>query len=83
MNVCFPAEPEIITDVRTIDEEGNEKTRNDLVCGVSVKTEGNSTKTAIVSLDVRGWAKNTNLMLKFELSELVSAISQATLYADK
>lgn len=76
MNVRYSA-PEIIGTHRIVNQDGDDTHRADYVVGVAV-TEKDG-KSALVQLDIRQYRGNKNLVLEFELHELVSAISLATL----
>lgn len=82
MNTRYKDCPEIISTLREINSEGDDLGVGDRVMGVQVRIEGKE-KPAIVQLDVRNFKKQNNLILEVELSELVAAISVATLNADK
>ncbi len=82
MNSKYQNCPELIASVREITSHGDDVDIGDRVTGIRVRIEGTN-KPAIAQLDVRDLRKNINLIIEIELSELVSALSLATLNADK
>lgn len=48
----YPANPELIATLNTVDSDGEQSYHGDRICGISVK-EGSDGAAAIVTLDVR------------------------------
>lgn len=76
----YPANPELISSVKEVNGDGDDKIYPDLVTGISIQM-GNG--VGIAQLDLKGFKRNTNLIIEIELAELVAAISSASLNADK
>lgn len=82
MNTRYKGRPEIISNVRILEDEGDEEYLGDKVTGIQVTNELEN-GGAIVQIDVRGTETGKNLLIEFELAELVAAISFATLNAER
>lgn len=81
MNSKYKNCPEIIAEVREVTSDGDEKHFGDKVLGIQVRvSEG---VPAIVQFDIRSIRGSNNLIVGVELSELVSALSLATLNPEK
>lgn len=82
MKTKYRTIPEVIAEVRTITGEEDEFV-GDKVTGIQVRVDEDSAPT--VQIDVRDFnsKKSQNIILEIELSELVAAISVATLNAEK
>lgn len=80
MNSRYKKTPEVIASVKTIDKSGDESFIGDLVAGIQVVT---SDDTAIAQLDLRSAKTGNNTVIEIELSELVAAISLATLHSER
>jgi hypothetical protein len=82
MNTKYKNTPEIIASLRKITPAGDDIGLGDRVAGIQVvKTTNNPTGT--VQIDVRDLQRNQNLIVEFELPELVAALSLATLNAEE
>lgn len=82
MNIKYKDCPEVISTVREITDKGNDLPIGDKVTGIQVRIEGKN-KPAVAQLDVRDFKKQSSLVVEIELSELMAALSLATLNADK
>jgi hypothetical protein len=79
MNSRFSNAPEVIGTVSEIIGD-DEKTYGDKVIGVSVRVVNG---VAVAKLDVRELKRSHWIEIEIELSELVAAVSLATLNAEK
>jgi len=79
MNSRFSDTPEVIATI-TVTKNGDDDMLGDFVCGVSVK---NFNGSAVATIDIREFRKAGNLACEIELSELVAALSLATLNSSK
>ena len=74
--------PELIANVREVTSEGDGMTIGDRVTGIQVRVEGKD-MPAVAQIDVRDFRKRSSLVVEIELSELMAALSLATLNAEK
>lgn len=80
MNVRY-SNPEVIATIRTVNQDGDDVSQSDHVCGFGVFSAGGDS-TPILQLDIRDFKKGNNLIVEIELSEAIQAISHATLHKD-
>lgn len=79
MNTRYTKTPEIIGTVTTIDKNGNDEYVGDRVVGISAKKSERGVGS--ISLDIRDIEKESCIQVSVELTEILSAIGQATLNA--
>ena len=82
MNIKYKDCPELISTIREVTSDGDDLPMGDRVTGIQVRVEGKN-KPAVAQLDVRDFNKRRSLIVEIELSELMAALSLATLNADK
>jgi len=84
MNTKYEATPEVIATVRTIGED-KDYSIGDVVAGVSIQSENGKAVAQIDlrNLDLRQSKDADHLIIEIELSEIIAAISFATLNADR
>jgi hypothetical protein len=82
MNIKYNDCPELISTIREVTPEGDDVPMGDRVTGIQVRVEGKN-KPAIAQMDIRDYKKRSSLVIEIELSELMAALSVATLNADK
>lgn len=82
MNSKYKDCPELIATVREVTSEGEDLPIGDRVTGIHVRVKGKN-KPAVAQLDVRDFRKRSSIVVEIELSELMAALSLATLNADK
>jgi hypothetical protein len=80
VNVRY-SNPEVISKIRTINQDGDDIDISDKVCGFGVVIH-DARKVPILQLDIRDFTKGKNLIVEIELSEAIQAISLATLNRD-
>jgi hypothetical protein len=80
MNARFKNTPEVIASVSTVDSNGNDTDVGDKVTGVMVR---NSNGTPVVQLDIRNYKKDSNLTVEIEAAELMAALTQALVHAER
>lgn len=80
MNIRY-SNPEVISKIRTINQDGDDIDISDKVCGFGVFTH-EARKVPVLQLDIRDFKKGKNLIVEIELSEAIQAISHATLHKD-
>ncbi len=82
--MSYPNNPEVIATVETIDTEGESTYLGDRIVGIQVRTD-KQWVDGVVDLDVREFdrKRDSNLVLRIALPELMAALSRATLNADK
>jgi hypothetical protein len=79
----YTREPEFVSNLRIVDSEGNERFIGDNVASVAVY-KGDAKSSAIVQFDIREYPrKKDNLVIEIPLSDLIAAISSATLNAEE
>lgn len=82
MNSKYENCPELIATIREVTCDGQDLLIGDRVTGIQVRVAGKN-KPAVVQLDVREFRKQSSIVVEIELSELMSALSMATLNAEK
>ena len=82
MNSKYKSNPEVIGTLKSINEDGDDTHLGDKVVGIQVQ-QNRQNRDGLVQFDVRGFKGSTNLILEIELSELVAALSLATMNADR
>lgn len=80
MNTRSYARPEIIFNVNMVGHDGNDIVIGDRVAGISVERIHKGAN-GIVEIDIHNFRENENLVITVALSELLSAITFATLNA--
>ena len=74
--------PEIICTVEAVDTEGNDNSLGDKIIGVSIRMD-KQTPEGLVTIDVREFSKKHNVCLRIPYRELISAIGDAAINADR
>jgi hypothetical protein len=82
MNKKYKAQPEVISSIRYVNQNGDERIVGDRVTSLAAY----QTKTqpdGYLQIDIRGMGRNENMLIEIELHELVAALSLATLNAER
>ena len=82
MNSKYEGQPELIAQLRTVNQDGEDNPLGDKVTSIQI-LQGKQNKNGLVQLDVRDFKKGVNLIVEIELPELVAALSLATLHAER
>jgi len=82
MNTKYLQTPTIISEIKTITIDGDENSLGSRVVSIAVEQTSNQSN-GIITLDFQNFKGQNNLVLEFELFELLSAINMATLNADR
>lgn len=72
--------PEIIAHVRTVDQNGDDHLNGDKVAGIQVLFDDGNHREGTAQIDVREFGKKgENLVIEVPLSDLMAALTTATL----
>lgn len=82
MNTKYKTRPELISRVRTVTENGDDKPIGDKVTGIQIQCDKQN-PNGLVQIDVREFKGSDNLIVEIELPELIAALSMATLNAER
>lgn len=80
----FYKTPEILAQVRTVNQDGEDSHLGDKVLGVQVLFDDDRHREGTAQLDLRGYARkgNENLIVEVPLSDLMAALTTAALNRD-
>ena len=79
----YRAAPEIISNLRTVDGEGEDTYHGDRILAVEVKQDNDVNSDGTVELDIRDFKRGQNLIVKLDLLDLQEALALATLNATR
>ena len=82
MNTKYPGAPELIVTPKAINSDGDESYYDSKIASIQV-ISSKDYPSAIAQLDIHDFKKRENLIIEIELHELVSALSFATLNAER
>lgn len=82
MNSKYEGQPELISQLRTVNKDGEDNPLGDKVTSIQI-LQDKQNRNGLVQLDVRDFKKGVNLIVEIELPELVAAISMATLNSER
>lgn len=82
MNAKYANCPEVISTVKEITKDGSDNLIGDKVTGIQVQVDEKE-KPAYVQIYIRDLKKGSSMVVEIELSELVSALSLASLNAER
>ena len=82
MNTKYKNNPELIAQLRTVNQDGEDAPIGDKVTSIQV-IQNKQNSAGLVQIDVRDFKRNTNLIIEIELPELSAAVAMATLNAER
>jgi len=74
--------PELIAQLRTVNQEGDDNSLGDKVTSIQI-LQNKQNPNGLVQIDVRDFKRGVNLIVEIELPELSAALSLATLNAER
>lgn len=82
MNTKYRNNPELIAQLRTVSQDGDENHLGDKVTSIQI-LQNKRNPDGLAQIDVRDFKRGVNLIVEIELPELSAAISLATLNAER
>lgn len=67
----YPNTPELIASVDEIDNKGNDTFLGDKIVGIGVRQDKEVNREGTVDIDVRGFKRGSNLVIRLPLPELM------------
>lgn len=82
MNAQYLQTPTIIADLEFVNIDGDTNILGNKVVSIQAEQLSNQSN-AVVTFDIPNFKRQNNLVLRFELFELLAALNMATLNADR